>query len=348
MTRKLLMAISIGMAVALLAGTSPAAVSEQAIQDLYKAAKSEGEVIWQVGGTLRTYTPAAKAFEAVYPGVKCSVIEISATTIHTRIITEAAAGRVSLDVGGTMTDILLPLLKRDLLIKQDWSRITDSDPNLILFDGAFVISYDHPPVWVYNTKLVSEAEAPKTWEDGLHPRWRGSKISMRSLGQSFGGLFPEWRKNPKKIVDYIEQMKKQEVMPGARFAEVLNRVATGECPVGIVVTSDAIRQQKAGAPIAICSVSPTAAIPQGMFIPKGAPHPNAAKLLISWLSSNKGRMEFGRLTDSYLALPPEASPLAQVLSNAGVKFHRVASVEEVEDYLRFSEMVVKTMGFVPK
>ena len=337
-----------GLAVVLMAVTGSAAVSEQAIQELYKAAKAEGQVFWQTGGTLRTYSPVAKAFEAKYPGIKCTVVEIAATTIHTRVITETAAGKVSVDVGNTMTDTLLTLVKRDLLVKYDWGKTSDGDPGLILFDGAFVLLHDHPPCWVYNTKLVPEAEAPKTWEDALDPRWKGSKISMRSLGSSLGGLFPEWRQNPQKVMGFVERLKKQEVMAGARFAEVISRVATGECPVGIVVAADAARQQKMGAPIEVASVSPTSAVPMKMFVPKSTPHPNAAKLLISWLSSQEGRKILTKLTDAGLATPPDASPVAQLLAKARIKFNRVASIEEVENYLRFTEAVVKTMGFLPQ
>ena len=198
MTKKLFLSVIVLTVTLLSAGTSFAAVSEQAIQDLYKAAKAEGEVIWQVGGTLRTYTPAAKAFEAVYPGVKCSVIEISATTIHTRIITEAAAGRVSLDVGGTMTDILLPLLKRDLLIKQDWSRITDSDPNLILFDGAFVISYDHPRSGCIIRSWFQRLKRQKPGRMDFIPGERVQNIHAISwpvLWRTFPGMAQEPKKN---------------------------------------------------------------------------------------------------------------------------------------------------------
>jgi len=101
-------------------------------------------------------------------------------------------------------------------------------------------------------------------------------------------------------------------------------------------------------PLLACSVSPSANVPQDLFIPKGAAHPNAAKLLVSWLSSNEGRKTFTKLTGSGLAFPSDASPLAQLLANAGVTFHRVGSIEEVEDYLRFTEIMVKTMGFLPQ
>jgi len=35
----------------------------------------------------------------------------------------------------------------------------------ILVNNRFVITNDNPPVWVRNTNMVLEAEAPKTWED---------------------------------------------------------------------------------------------------------------------------------------------------------------------------------------
>jgi iron(III) transport system substrate-binding protein len=345
--RKRLSFVVIGVAIALMAGDTFAAPSEQAIQELYKVAKTEGQVIWSWGGMEKEFMPVAKAFESKYPGVKCSVVSISGTTIHTRVITEAAAGKVSFDMGTVMPEILLPLLQRDLLAKYDWSKISDGDPGLVLFDGAYIIIFDYPLVWLSNTKMVPKADVPKTWDDLLDAKWKGSKLSVRAYGQSFAGLFPEWRKNPQKVIGYIERLRMQEVMPGTRFADVVNRIATGECPAGNGPALLYAELLKEGAPLMLCPISPAVGTPMGPFIPKGAPHPNAAKLLMSWLSSNEGRGVFTNVTGSGIASPANASPLAKMLADAGIKFQRIASMEELEAYLRFVDTVAKVMKFTP-
>ncbi len=58
-------------------------------------------------------------------------------------------------------------------------------------------------VIVYNTTLVKEADAPKTWDDLLNPRWDG-KIGIWVRGEGQGSLAAIWGED--KVVDYVRKM----------------------------------------------------------------------------------------------------------------------------------------------
>jgi iron(III) transport system substrate-binding protein len=347
MARKKLL-VSIGLVVGLWAANSPAAVSEQALQELYKAAKAEGEVIFQIGGSVKSNQPIFDAFQKRYPAIKIKAFTFGNTEIPTRIITEARSGKISMDVCYPPMHRGVPLVQRDLLVTYDWTKTSDAVPEDIQLNGTFLVLYDHPPVWIYNKNLVSEKEAPKTWEDLLDPKWKGYKISVRTASSHFGGLFPLWRREREKVLNYLRQLRKQDFVPGSRGPEATSRVATGECPIGIAMIQSLHEIWEKGAPIGVCKISPSGNTPIGVVIPKGAPHPNAAKLLTSWLATQEGKVAIKR-TGVGPAYPPEASATAKVLHEAGIEFTRIVSVEDLLEYsTKFDSQVAEALGFRPE
>ena len=324
-----------------------AATVEAELQKLHAAAKAEGEVIWQYPGAVQEITAVIDIFRARYPDIKLSVVSIGATSVASRIAVEAAAGKLSMDVATSFSGYLLPVLDRDLLLKSDWVKIVDVDPKRITFDGRFVTFADVSHIWVYNTKSVSKAEAPKTLEDTLHPKWKGQKISIRGAPSGFTWLFPVWKQDKQKAIDYLKRLATQEIMPATRGAEGMNRIATGECPIGVSGISIVIPTMRKGAPLALCPI-PAAADQEGLFILKGVRHPNAARFLLAWLASSEGTKAFraAGLGPSY---PPDASPQAKILADNGIAFTSIQSAEDIREYTGpFSETVMKIMGLKPE
>ncbi len=345
MIRKFVVVL-IGLTGVFLADRSPAASLSPALQDLYKAAKAEGQVIWQYSASLNDVKGLTDVFKAKYPDIKLTVFSFSAARIPTRIIGEAAGKKFTLDVATFRQYHLIPLIERDLLVKYDWTKVGVSQSNII-FDGVGVLILDFPYVWVRNTNLVSEAESPRTWEDLLDPKWKGHKISIRAAASAFTPLYLTWKKDKQKAVDYINRIKKQEVVPGDRMALVMSRVATGECPIGRVAMPYVIEALREKAPIAILPISPTADFGNLVCIPKGVPHPNAAKFFMSWLSSPEAEQEWGKVGLGR-AYPPEASFMAQLLAKNGIKYERISSKEDIAEFEEaFAKTVVKIMDFTP-
>ncbi len=346
MAKKLMIGL-IGLAVVLSVISSSALSSEREIQELYKAAKAEGRVIWQYMGSVNEIKGVTDAFQANYPEIKLTVFSVSSASTPTRIIGEAMAKRFTLDVASSRPANMIPLIERDLLVKYDWTKI-GVPKDAILLDGLCINMFENPHIWVRNTNLVSEAEQPKTWEDALLPKWKGHKISIRASAIAFAPLFFTWRKDKQKAIDYIERFKKQEVVPGKRTAEVIQRIAAGECPIGRSTMSYVLEAIKEKAPIALMPISPAADFGSTAFIPKGVPHPNAAKFFIAWLKGPEAEKEWAKLGYG-LASPPEASLVARTLAKNGVKFERIVSKEDtVEFEEEFAKMVVKIMGFLPE
>jgi len=329
--------------------TLSSAKSQDQLDELYKAAKAEGEVVWQWSGAVKDMKPVGDAFRARYPGIRVTIISIGSTAIGTRIITESSAGKLSFDVASCVALYMMPVVQRGLLVKYDWTKIVDLDPNRIMFDGTFIYFGDTGRFWAYNKKLVPDHEMPRSWEDTLKPKWKGGKISLRAAPSGILPLWPLWKQDKPKALDYLKRLARQDVMLAQRQSEVTGRLETGECLIGIFRIEDAYENYENGGPVAPCPISPAVAMPVGVFIPKGGvKHPNAAKLLIAWMASKEGLDSFVKARQGLL-YPAEASPAAKWLSGTRLSFTRVTSMEDIREFTgAFAETVIKTLGFMPE
>ncbi len=329
-------------------GTSHGA-QQDPFQELHKAAKAEKELVWQWQGATESVMPVVKAFQSRFPDIKLSVMSVGSATIGSRIITEASTGKLTVDVVTISAVYITPLLERDLLVKNNWPKILPgSSPSRMGYDGGYIIVEDGGKTWAYNTKLVPKGEAPKSLEDTLDPKWKGGKISLRAAHSGFINVWPLWKQDRQKAVDYMRRLVKQDFLPEMRAAAVADRVIRGECLIGMARTSDIYRAQLKGAPIAPCPILPTVAYTVGIIIPKGGvKHPNAAKLFMAWVLGAEGTEALVESGAGPLH-PPEASKCAKWLADNGIGLLRIASKEDIQEYNRdFAEMVMKETGFKP-
>jgi iron(III) transport system substrate-binding protein len=319
---------------------------EDVIKDLHQAAQAEGKLTWQYLGAADTVKPVADAFNVRFPDVKLTVFSVAGTVIATRIITEATAKRLTMDVASSYPNYFVPLMERKLLMKADWAKLGVAKDRVLL-EGTSVWFGDAPWVWFYNKNLVSKADVPKSWDDLLDPKWKGGKISVRAAPSAFTSLYPEWKNNKQKVANYFEKLKQQQVVGGNRATEVASRVATGEALLGCAVTEVVLPMIQDNAPIAVAPISPTAGPPIVIGIPVDAPHPNAAKLFVAWLNTADGKAAVKK-AGLGLASPCDASVGAKLLCDNGIKYIPITSnkdLSELDD--AFTKMVLDKMGFLP-
>jgi len=320
------------------------------IQKLYVAAKAEGEVVWHVFGPTGPWEPIAKAFEEKYPGVDAKPFGHSVSRMPARLITESQAGNLTLDIPSANPQYILPLLKRNMLVKEDWAKIIPGlESERVLMDGYFLNVTDDPLVWVYNTDLVKKNEVPRNWDDLLDPKWKGYQISIRAMAGHLIGLYPRWRENPDEVIAYLKKFSKQELQGGANLGEVFRRVANGECKLGIFRSNSFINMKNDGAPIGLSLIGPAVTTPTGNILPKNIPHPNAARLLLSWLHSPEGAAVAVKAAKIGVITGSESTPSARLLKKAGIKFIRVATTgEECKNYMEFEKVANAVMGWGKK
>ena len=283
-------------AFALLAGQAVAAppAPEPVTPQLIEAATKEGKIVYYTAIDIKVAQGLAKNFEKKYPGITVQVERTGSERIFQRVSQERASNIFAADVLDSTDQaqfltwkrqgILEPYVPAELL---KWPA-GERDP-----DGAYAnVRFTLMPI-AYNTNLVKPEDAPKSFADLLDPKWT-AKIVKAHPSYS-GGIVTSTFQTVNAIGwSYFEKLAKQKVLQVQSSTEPPKKLALGERAVsadGLEYVD--IQLKEGGAPIAI--VYPTEGtpfVPSCEAIAKNAPHPNAARLFISFM--------FSRETQQYL------------------------------------------------
>ena len=323
-------------------GVSPA-ITQAKLNELYEPAKKDGEVIWGEGGDSSRYAPVVDAFQKRFPGVKLTVTLIDTPTISTRLMTESQAKRVTLDVPTSSMTSLDTLLQRNLVLSHDNIKQAVPDPKAIGLDGKVFWIQDLLLGWVYNTRLVSQADLPKTWDDFLNPKWQGKFVFHRTAA-GFEMLAGIW--DDAKITSYLNRMAQQNPLQVNTPADGQAKVANGESLFTTATTLDGALSsvRTDGAPLGIVPVGPIYGAPQGLFTVPGIPHPAAAELFMLWMTTDEGKQamaaaQVGRYN------PCGPLPVDQALCGKNVDVWYADTIDKARTAARVRVLEAKALGF---
>ncbi len=277
-------------ALALAAGTvaGTAQEFEPWEQELYEAAREEGEIIWYVSQTTSEFAETVcQAFEARYEGVDCNPIRATGSVTFQRVMQEVQAGSVQGDVYSSNDETdFVELNKVKALTAYVPNNIEHMSPSLREAsnpDGYWFASNVSPYGIAYNTELVSEEEAPKNWTDLLDPKWKDQlAIAHPSFSGSMGMFAIAMR--DKYGWEFFEKMEQNKPHIGRSIADGYNLVVSGERKVAVVPVSLSFAGEAEGKPVK--TVFPTDGLmlpPSGTGILANAPHPNAARLFAEFM-----------------------------------------------------------------
>jgi len=315
------------------------------LKRLYEAAKKEGRLVIHDGGTLEEIRPIINAFEQQFPGIKVEAICQPAPTIPTRIIAEAAAGKLSIDAASqSVGGHLLNLIERGIVRKVDVTKVVKVEPENIWMGGYLYVETSVVPVWGYNTDLVSPADVPKTWEDLLHPKWKG-KIYMSGFGNIHASMF--FTRPEAEAVSYLKKFRPQNVVLKANPRATSNSIATGEAAIGETFTRVFIEYKQRGAPVDIAPIGPQMYVPDGTCAMNGSPHPNAADLWVAWRQMPEGRAASLKFAGEAPEFRCENCPSAQWRCDKGIKIHPINSFEEARRRGEYEKKVQDLLGLTP-
>jgi iron(III) transport system substrate-binding protein len=300
-------------------GASAAAGSSAALDQLYQAAKQEGSVMASLSWQDDQFLPLQKAFTARFPGIKFDRLEISPNKGLERVITEKAAGKTSTDVAGARMLEIKQAIDRDLAASYDFAGTFGLPKEGVLEDNRYVVDYHNASLLTYNTKLLDDNSAPKTWEDLTDPRFQGGKIILaQDAADVFWALGQDWGKD--KMLQYAQQIHDQKPRLAQSSSEVTNLLIAGDAQVAMsIYASSYLKYTKKGAPLKATSASPVSVDNNGVFVLKDAPHPNAARLLAGWLSTPEAQKVFYDSTFRSLLFPGVDTGHAQLVKDLGVK-----------------------------
>jgi iron(III) transport system substrate-binding protein len=282
----------------LAAAAHPARAGAQAADADWKkvieAGRKEGKVVVYNGAVGTPALPKAlAAFEGKY-GIRTELLEARASELRERIRTEQASGRVLGDVshnGSTTT--ALQLAEGTF---QPYGALPNAGRPVAPFaaDGTRVPIYVIQYGILVNTDMVKPNEEPKSWKDLLNPRWKGKILSddMRALG---GGAVFFMVTTQKFGKEYHDKLAAQQPHMNRELRGNYPRIARGEYPLYVPFTLPDTLELK-GLPVK--AIQPEEGSPYVRFdgtIFKGAPHPNAARLLLDFFLGDEGQLSYANL-----------------------------------------------------
>jgi ABC-type Fe3+ transport system substrate-binding protein len=283
-------AIGIFLALAVLLQCSTSGAADAA---LIEAARKEGKVVWYTTLIVnQVIRPLKTAFERQYPGIELQYARADESPTAAKILEEGVAGRVQADIFDGITS-MVPLKRARLLAAyvptsagQYPGELKDSEG----YWNALLLYVFTPGI---NTTLVPKDQAPKTYRDLLDPRWRGKMAwnpgSIAGAIGFVGNILTS--KGEERGMEYLTALAGQRVVNvEASSRAILDQVIAGEYAIGLMSFNHhtVISAQK-GAPSDWLKLEPVPVALDAAGILKDAPHPNAARLLIEFLTSEDGQ-----------------------------------------------------------
>ena len=291
--RSTLLEIGWGLRVSLLVlgllGHPAADAASAEREKILEGAKKEGRLVLYTGMDVEEASQYAKEFAKKYPFIKPEVFRASGEKVQARFLVEHRANVHNADIFQTSIVQVYQLKNAGLLAKY---ASEESSPYPEGFKdplGHWTAFYLIPYVIGYNTKMVSAKEAPNSYEDLVHSKWRGQIGLETEEYQWFYHLVQILGKE--KGFDYMKRLAAQNLQMRKGHTLLAQLVAAGEVAMAVVVYSNRVeRMRVSGAPIDwVRFKGPTITAINAISIPEKAPHPNAAKLFVDFVLSREGQ-----------------------------------------------------------
>lgn len=269
---------------------SPISLSAQQQREarLIEGAKKEGKLVFWGSDQASIMRPVLDAFSKKYPFIQTEYWRAGSDKVAEKELAEARVGRQSFDFSSVDIDTYPEIKKAGLMKKYDWPNTRSWDPKYREPEGYAVARNILQTVIAYNRDLVPAAEAPKSWEDVLNPKWKGA-ISVDKEGYDWVlMLWAAWGKE--KTVTYLKNVSKNGVTLGEGSSARTEMLAAGAFKIDLRLNLNQVRdRQKKGAPVEWVRTNPILEKGTFMYIAETAPHPNAAMLFADWLTSSEGQ-----------------------------------------------------------
>ena len=253
---------------------------------LVDGAKKEGKLVWYTSMAIDTSKPLLDAFLKEYPFIKADLVRAGEEQLMNRILGETRAGQWLFDTVSTSSigllierKIVTPYLapERDAFMDQF------KDPQ-----GYWTGVFANNLILAYHTKMVAPKDAPRDYADLLDPKWKGNMLMDSTDYDWFGTLIAAWGRE--RTVQYMQRLAKQEPIWRRGHGLTAQLLGAGETALAWAYSFRIERMKREGAPVEwIDTFNPIVVTISGIALSAKAANPNAAKLLINFVTSKKGQ-----------------------------------------------------------
>jgi ABC-type Fe3+ transport system substrate-binding protein len=297
----------------------------QSLDELYAKAKTEGAFAFYVGGPTAPWEARAKAFNERYPGIAVSVGGGFSNVLDKKIDAQIAAKKLEVDAAilQTAADFVRWKSEGRLLVFKPGG-FDKMDAAFKDTDGAFWATTVNVVPYMYNTEKVAAADVPNSALDFLKPQFQGKMVTpypadddvtlwvFYHIVQKYGWSYMDKYMAAKPTFIQGHLGEQRSIGSGQNFVTFDSILD---------ITSELKRQgQPVDSHIPSSDALPIWPLTGAVF--KDAPHPNAAKLFLSWLLAPEQQSKL-----------PTWSPRSDVPPPAGYK--PIFAYKVANDYRAF-------------
>jgi len=273
----------------LIVGLAVVFLSKSVSAQDFEKARQEGRVIFYTSWGPTDADYVIKAFEKKYPVWKVEPVRGSSEKTLNRLISEQRANRYLGDVVA-VSGIQSGILKgRGGLDRYQSQEAVNFPADWVDPQGYGVGLHQTIYTIGYNSKSVPADAVPKTYEDLLHPRWKGLLGWDMEEYYLFGALLKA--KGREKGLAFWRKLAEQNINFRKGYTLITELVSAGEFPVAVSLYQHRVDEYlEKGAPVQWVAPDPlVGGDPNKISLLKAAPHPNAARIFIDFMLSAEGQ-----------------------------------------------------------
>ena len=254
--------------------------------------RPSGEVVLYCSMQEKQLRRLKAGFEAQYPEITLRYYYASTGRLLNKLAAEQQTAHVEADLvwADSLPDYI-GLKEAGILTPYHSPEAAGLDPGFLeeagYYTGARIFSF----VIAYNTRLVSEEEAPKSWEALLDPRWRGQVVmadpaDAGSTSCFVGAMMLDEGYGP----DYFSRLRENDCVLESSTSATHARVARGDYPIGICLDYAVNTLAENGESIAgIYPETDMISVCGPIGLVADGPNPENARLLYDYILSMAGQ-----------------------------------------------------------
>jgi iron(III) transport system substrate-binding protein len=253
------------------------------------AAYAQGQVVLYTSLAPTESGPLGQAFEKK-TGIKVEIWRSISEKVVQRAVTEARAGRATVDVVETNAPEMEMMAREKVFRPIDSPHLADIPAKSIPGHRLWIPDRLNFFVVAYHTGKVRKDELPSSYRGFTDPKWQGRIGIEATDAEWMATLVKLWGDDGMAYFRKLAGMK-----PDMRKGHVLlaQLVASGEIPVALsAYHSNAESLKRKGAPIDWVPMQPTVARAQGIAIARNAPNAKGAQAFVDFVLSPEGQALF--------------------------------------------------------
>ncbi len=262
------------------------------------AAEKEGKLVVYAALDRSAIAPLIDDFQAMYPGITVEYRDMNSADLYAQFVRETRSGTRSADiVWSSAMDLQFKLVNDGYAQAYKSPEVTNLPAWAVWRNEAFGTTYE-PVAFAYNKRLLADHEAPQTHEDfarllSANPkRFRGKVATYDIERAGLGFIFAaEDARTWRDVRELLKAFGSLAPRFSASTEEMLERLASGDEAIAYNLVGSYTRR-KARGDASIGYVYPkdyTLVISRIIFIPRSAPHFNAARLWLDYVLSKRGQ-----------------------------------------------------------